>query len=384
MIVSDRWPEVLSTPSTRILEYTQDKSRYDVVIAGEPEEAILNIFDNLIKHFDRKEEIISNLNKSGMELETNIVKDLNSLGILRFSREELCLYPFIYPIRFHKKVIPGYTMVSRGCPYSCVFCSPMVRKSYGDTVRFRNINIVIEEIKDMIAQGVNFISFEDDNFLFSVPYAHELCQSIIENKLNIKWSTQIRADSGLDDNLLDVMKKSGCTLLQLGVESGSNRVIDLLRKNSNCNHWKEECRRSFGKIHAYDIATCALFIIGSPGETKEEVIKSMNFAKELKPDFIKLHFFTFYPGSVAFEMFKDKISKSYFSGLHHYLLSDFNPSFIDTEELYMIRKYFYSRFLLNPSFMLNHIKNYFGYYLRNFSILVRLIKNSINTIFFKK
>ncbi|MFH1692509.1 MAG: radical SAM protein [Candidatus Omnitrophota bacterium] len=352
-------------------EYLLDKDIFDFCIPGEPEEAISFFFEKLARHSIKKEDLIEFYKKEMVNDRINIVGDLTQLSPLDFTQQELRAYPFTYPLRLNQKLISGYTMTSRGCPHNCVFCSPMVRKSYGKTIRHRPVSTVITEISNMARQGANFISFEDDNFGADQKWLSDFLHALIEKNIKIKWSAQTRIDAPLNDKNLALMKKAGCILLQLGVETASEKLLKTLQKTTDSKNWKNKCLRIFKKIKAHGIATCALFIIGIPQETDQDIEESIRLAINLDPDLIKLHLFTLYPGCQAYDNNKKNISLADLENMHHHITFKKSP-------LNKKRNYFYAKFILRPSFLFTHTRKYCGFYLKNLVILRYLVKNTIS------
>ena len=127
-----------------------------------------------------------------------------------------------------------------------------------------------------------------------------------ERHLKIKWIAHARVDN-ITPSLLKLMKEAGCILLRFGIESGSRRIIDILKKRDSDIDWIETSRAVFKNSREEGISTAALFIIGSPSESQSEIESSLKLAKELEPDFIQVHFFTPYVGSAAYEQYKSRI-----------------------------------------------------------------------------
>lgn len=363
--------------TTRPREYPVDINAFDFCIPGEPEEAISFFFEKWTQNNIKKTDLIEFFKKEMSNNRINIVGDLAQFHPLSFTKQEMRAYPFTYPLRLNQPLISGYTMASRGCPHSCIFCSPMIRKSYGKAIRHRPIETILAEIVNMANQGANFISFEDDNFGAGQQWLSGFLHALIEKKIKIKWGAQIRIDTPLNDENLALMKKAGCILLQLGVETASENLLKTLQKTPDSKNWKSECLRIFKRIKKHNIATCALFIIGIPHETEQDAKESIELAINLNPDLIKLHLFTLYPGCQAYENNKNNIHATHLEHMHHH------SSFIE-KSLNRKRNYFYAKFLLRPSFILAHARKYCGFYLKNPGILKYLVKNTTRMLLSSK
>ncbi|MDP6642285.1 MAG: radical SAM protein [Candidatus Nanoarchaeia archaeon] len=190
-----------------------------------------------------------------------------------------------------KTIFPMST--SRGCPYSCTFCSVPVFT--GKLFRVRSPKNVVDEMKVLKEKyNVGTIDVLDDNFSMNLERAKQICRLIIKNKLNIKWSTPngIRADR-LDDELAMLMKKAGCSELAIGIESVDNEVLKKMKKGENI----EAIERGISLLKKYDISIKGFFIIGSNGETKESVLKMLDFAKKHEFKTARFNMLIPYPGT---------------------------------------------------------------------------------------
>jgi magnesium-protoporphyrin IX monomethyl ester (oxidative) cyclase len=174
---------------------------------------------------------------------------------------------------------PWATVVtSRGCPFNCVFCS--IHLTMGRHWRARSPENVAEELKHLAeVYGVKQLDFEDDNISCDKRRMGEICDLIIKNRLRFEWYTPngVRADT-LDENLLRKMKASGCRELWFAPESGSQRVVnEIIGKRIDLKvieRMVELCRK-------VGISSNCFFVIGFPGETKEEIEESIAFAQKL-------------------------------------------------------------------------------------------------------
>lgn len=172
-----------------------------------------------------------------------------------------------------------YVMASRGCPFHCSFCNKSV---WGNRVRFRKPELIIEEIKWLHEKyGVKEIYFQDDTFNLNRAWATKIFNLIIDNGLNkgIIYKTPFRANEKLvDEELLKLAKKAGFWLIFYGVENGNQGMLDGMRKGLTVG----EIKRAFKLTHQVGLKTTASFIIGLPSETKETISDSISLCKELK------------------------------------------------------------------------------------------------------
>lgn len=397
-------PEVTLSPE----KFSVAGSPFDAALPGEAELEMVSLTERLRQGLEPEEVRAQSLRFLREEPEPLLIPDLDDLPFLSYSPEELRRYQFIYPLRMKKKARWGFILSSRGCPNPCIFCSPIMRKSYGRKVRTRSATHVVDEIEHLMKLGVTVISFEDDDLTVDRRHLLSLCQEIRKRSVKIPWIAHARVDE-LSPPLLRSMREAGCVLLRLGVESGSERIIRMLKKDPQAeasrqgkagdsnggggaggngaggageifpplvgpipaNGWRQKCIAAFQEIRKVGIATNALFILGSPGETREEMEETIRLAHDLRPDMIQVHFFTLYPGSPAYEQFRDRITPGEIPSLHHYHITT-NLSTIGSQELRQIRSRFYKGFLLRPPFLLEHLYRYGLFYLRNPEVVRRL------------
>lgn len=190
-------------------------------------------------------------------------------------------------------------MTTRGCPYRCEFCSsPEVM---GKKIRGWSVEQVIKELAYLHFElGVKEISFVDDVFTINRKRTIELCNRIIESQVKITWFCNARADH-INEEVADVMKKAGCHQTYLGFESGSQKILDIIRKGTTV----ERLTLGANILKNYGIARSIGFVLGLPGETDETVSQSIELAKKLQPERLQFTRFTPLVGS-PLEDFKMK------------------------------------------------------------------------------
>jgi radical SAM superfamily enzyme YgiQ (UPF0313 family) len=213
--------------------------------------------------------------KKGSELK--LINDLDS--ILFPARDFVKKYN--YGREYYPKIKKGeFTSIiaSRGCPFSCKFCSrnSVSMKKY----RARSTENIIEELKELHKEGYKYVAFEDDSFLFNKKQAHELFDDIIKEQIDMKFIiTAVRVDAA-DEELFKKMKKAGVTHIQFGLESGNQDILDYYNKKTTIDTIKYAVNLS----HKMGFFTIGSFILGAPIETKENFRKTINFAKTLPLD----------------------------------------------------------------------------------------------------
>lgn len=180
---------------------------------------------------------------------------------------------------------------SRGCPYSCNFCDKTIT---GTSYRTRSAKNIISEIKEIKYNlKINALVFYDDNFTQNRERIMELCQRIISEKININWKCESRVDR-VDSKLLSLMKSAGCQYISYGIESALQKSLNFLNKGFNSQQVKEAIILS----QQAKIKTLGYFILGIPGESNNDIEKTINFAKKLNLDFAQFSHLENYPGSL--------------------------------------------------------------------------------------
>jgi radical SAM superfamily enzyme YgiQ (UPF0313 family) len=181
-------------------------------------------------------------------------------------------------------------VTSRGCPYSCSYCS--ATRFWRQRVRFRSPDNVVEELERIVGLGYRLVRFMDSTFTLDKQRAIEICRKIVDRGLDISWSCETRADH-LTDDLLKALSSAGCNLICLGVDSGSQVVL-----NKNNRQMKvSTIRKAFEKAREYGIRTRAYVTFGLPGETPQSVWETIRLLEDLRPDQILLSLATAYPGT---------------------------------------------------------------------------------------
>ena len=184
--------------------------------------------------------------------------------------------------------------VSRGCPYHCFFC--LATPVSGAKVRHRSAENIIKEIRECVEKYniTNFV-FWSDIFNIDREWTIELCNKIIESGLKITWSANTRADTA-DFEMAKIMYDSGCRLVSIGVESGSQYMLDKIGKKIKT----DDVRKTVALFKKAKIRIYNYFVIGLPWETEETVEETIKFAIELNSNFVSCRKFTHFIPSENF------------------------------------------------------------------------------------
>jgi radical SAM superfamily enzyme YgiQ (UPF0313 family) len=296
--------------------------------------------------------------------ERRLIENLDEIPFPKHSLFFDKRYTFYYPVNIREKMKIGFMLASRGCFYNCIFCSSITRVSYGNEVRTRSAKNIVDEMQFLESTDMNVIYFRDDCFGLNQRIVVEMCKEIIRRKIKIKWVVQTRVDV-FNEELLRLMKKAGCSTVCLGIESGNERILSLLNKKVNI----EKIKKSVNLIKSVGIWVVGFFIIGNPSETKDEIENTINFAKHIFPDMIQVHFFSFYPESLA--------SKKYRVGFDENSKFKLRTSYceLNIKELDELQKKFYRDFYFNLRFLKKHISKRLAFIITNLPLQFNLFKS---------
>ncbi|MFC1898067.1 B12-binding domain-containing radical SAM protein [Candidatus Cloacimonadota bacterium] len=293
---------------TFLPKQTLQESSCDFVILGEGEKALLKLIRN---DFDNSR-IRGVYSNDDIGKETDFVKAerIENLDELPFP-DWRQIDPRSYPPAPHGALIKHFPVApiisTRGCPYECTFCaSPGF---YDRSIRFRSSENVIEEIKYLVKNfGIKEIHFEDDNLTLDRDHIKKICDLIIENNIKISWACPngIRADK-VDEELVYLMKRSGCYLIAYGVESADPQILENIGKHESI----ETIENSINMVSKAGLSCQGFFIFGLPGETKRTLKKSIYFAKKSKLDRAQFVILDILPGSELWDTLKGKFKPNW-------------------------------------------------------------------------
>lgn len=230
-----------------------------------------------------------------------------------------------------------------GCPYNCVFCA--TRTISGKGVAIRPVEDVLEEIEFLIAKyRIKSLSFQDDLFLAKRSRVEKILNAFIDRNYGLSWNSSA-SSWHLDEELLILMKESGCRLLTMSVESGCQRVLkEIIHKPLKL----ETIPPIVKKCREVGIDIVANFVIGFPGETWDEIRETFRFAEECNFDLVHFHVATPLPNTDLYSIAKEQnLLPSDFSFLGDKYFG-FGGAFITTEEftpeqLMILRSYEWDR-----------------------------------------
>ena len=233
--------------------------------------------------------------------------------------EELDQFPFVSEVYkkhlnykdyfYPANLYPEVTIVTgRGCPYRCTYCvNPQTLMGHGYRARsVKNVAEEFEYIKNNFPE-VKEVFIEDDTFTANRARVRDFAIEMEKRNLKLTWSCNARAD--VDLQTLQAMKRAGCRLMCVGVESADQKILNNIRKGTHVNGIRQFMKDS----KKAGILVHGCFMIGNKGETKESIRKTIEFAKELDPDTAQFFPIMVYPGTEAFEWAK---SNNYLKSLN--------------------------------------------------------------------
>ncbi len=249
----------------------------DIVVRGEGEETIKDILEGKplekVKgvSFKQNGKIVHNEDREPIE-------NLDSIPFPAYELFSLDAYEMLSIV------------TSRGCVYNCSYCC--ATRFWKCKVRFRSIDNVLKELELIRRLGFRKLKIHDSTFTLNRERVIKICEGMIKRGLDFSWSCETRADY-LDKEVLEMMKKAGCSLICMGLDSADEGI---LKKNKRFIDL-EMVRKMFLLAKDMGIKTRAYVVFGLEGETGKSVDKTLSFLKDVRPDQIMLSLATAYPGT---------------------------------------------------------------------------------------
>lgn len=280
---------------------------------------------------------------------------------------------------FHALVerTPWTTAISsRGCGGRCIFCiSPFLFGKY----RQRSAENVVEEIEFLRNLGYKEVFYRDETFTMSRKRVIKICEEIIRRKIDISWLCNARVGT-MNKKIMSLMKRAGCHTLKIGVESGSQQILDNIKKDITL----DMIRKTFKNAKSVGIRTHAHMMLGCPGENPETINRTMKFVNEINPTTVTYGIMTPYPGTEVFELLVQKLGDNFGDGTeweldmvhthpyHNELFTELNG--IDLSKMLRVA---YRKFYLRPSYIIGRLKS-----IKNFNLLKTELKSGLAVIAF--
>ncbi len=279
-------PVVLGGAHPSVLyESSLKKTGADYAVIGEGEETFSELARFLEKGGTHPEEIrgLAFRSRNSEIIRTpgrQLIKNLDTMPFP--DRESLFRKETYRPDDF------SMIMTSRGCPFSCAFCSSIWERR----VRYRSVSSIVDEIEHLVDRfKTRNIYFKDDTFTLSRKRVLSFCDQLEEKKLDINWECLTRIELVAED-IIRRMRQAGMNNLKIGIETGSQRLLYKTNKNVTL----DQIRRGAEILHRLNQKWSAFFMLGYPDETEEEIEMSLNLIKEIRPTYVSMSILTPYPG----------------------------------------------------------------------------------------
>ena len=311
-----------------------------------------------------------NLNKSGkinkeflneLFLNNNLINDFYSpVSLDDFPFPDWGSYSKKYPLRNNffnlKEKIAIPLLGTRGCPYSCFFyCTYPLQQ--GRKVRARSVSNIIAEIKYWKQElGASKFVFRDPVFSINRKHTIEFCNEVIREKLNISFMVETHLNN-LDDEMISLLSQAGLELVYVGVESSSNVVLKNM-KRFTIEHDKQY--KVIKKCEDAGIKVKTMFIIGNPEDTEDTIKQSIEYSKYLPSLYSQFSVFTPYPGTPAYNDYKDLITEEKLENFNQYNLT-FKHNNLTEKKIEELKSLAYFKFYFN----LKKIIQIFIYFVRS-------------------
>ncbi|MCX6679020.1 MAG: radical SAM protein [Methanothrix sp.] len=293
-------PGAVNLPSSKLYE-----NGYSIICYGEGEKTIVELVEAFENGLPLKDIKGISYCSNGREIKTpprDLIEDLDDIPFPARSLLDMERYLRIWKEKMGVSVTQ--IISSRGCPFSCRFCD---NKTFGRKIRFMSPPRIIEEMKLIYDSfGAEMIYFEEDLFTINRKRVLDFCELMEKELPGRIWGAHSRVDT-IDLEMLTRMKQAGCTDLFFGVESGSQKILDLLGKGFTV----EKIENAFRLAKKVGIRTQMYLIIGIPGETHEDIEMTKRIIARLEPSSIDISSLTPIPGTEIYEMTKHLIEKEF-------------------------------------------------------------------------
>jgi len=331
---------------------TIDLPGVDYLVLGEGEVAFAQLIESL-DDTERLEKMIGLIFKvNGSVVNTGIRDMIDNLDELPFPARHLTPY-WRYSSLLAKRMPITTMFTSRGCPYRCAFCD---RPHLGKKFRARSAGNVVDEMEECVNIGIHEFLIYDDTFTIDRQRVFDICDEIIRRKLDIGWDIRARVDTGTKD-MLKRLREANCERIHYGVEAGTDRILKVLRKGITL----EQARNALKMTKEVGISTLAYFMIGSPTETREEILQTIEFAQELDPDFVHITILTPFPATPIYRkgleegVFESDFWREFATSPTQGFEPEYWEENLSREELLELVAYAYKSFYARPRYVIKEL-----------------------------
>jgi radical SAM superfamily enzyme YgiQ (UPF0313 family) len=284
-----------------------------------------------------------------------VVEDLDSIGMPAWDLMDPKEFPYQRDYAFSYNYPISPFIASRGCSFKCTFCTAGSIK-----FRERSVENVMEEVRMLHDDfGVQEFNMIDNCCGYRAKYMIDFCEALINSKLNVTWNASggTRINS-INPEMLYWLKKSRCNQIWVGIESGSPRILKKIKKGITLEQVEEKVKL----VNQARINISGYFMLGIPGETKEDIQKTIDFAKKLNLQGAVFNIFVPIPGTELYDELQreGKITDSDFDLMDQkYYRNNFTE--YSPEELIGLRVKAYWSFHLRPKVIFSKLKFFLGF-----------------------
>lgn len=287
-------PHITAVPNETMMLYTD----IDIGVLGEGEITVIE----LLRAFENKinlESVTGIIYRDNGNLKITparlFIEDIDTLPVPAWDMlPDLLKHYQQSAVRIDR--LPNISLVSsRGCPFQCIFCA---RNVFGNVTRAHSADYIIKMIKYLIKEyKIKSVSFEDENFVIYRKRLVEFCNRLIEEKLDITWDCASNVNA-VNHELLFLMKRAGCWQINYGIETGSQRILDFIKKGTKL----ENVEKALRMTKDAGIVTKGYFIVGHPTETRESIQETIDFIKKIALDVFQMSFMIPLPGTELYKI----------------------------------------------------------------------------------
>jgi radical SAM superfamily enzyme YgiQ (UPF0313 family) len=346
-------------------------SSVDFIVIGEGEITFFELVNALDKNLELKNIKGIAFRKDGEIIKTEprpFIMNLDELPFPSYRDIDFDKYKMAKPPEYFEKKKKAPVVSSRGCVNDCNFCS--TTQFWSRRWRSRSPKNVVDEIEWLIKDyNISFFTFFDDIFTVNKERVIEICKEILNRELKINWYAETRVDS-ISTEMLEWMKKAGCFMLQFGVESGSEKILE----NMNKRITREQIINAFKMAKEVGLQREVLLMVGYPGETDKTLNETKELIDTIIPDMVVVSITKVLPSTKLYELAKQQgfINDDYWLSektapeytLEHSmqdLLSmrlDIMRHFYKSKGTFEFYKYIWMVFKSKPRILTDHLKVY--------------------------
>lgn len=338
--------------ATLMPELMNEDQSFDFLVFGEGEQTLFELANALKDghtNFDEIDGLV--FRKEDKVIKNKARKQIEDLDKIPFPRRNLFeSHRYQYPDTIHKETTPIIT--SRGCPGVCTYCAS---RNMFPQIRLRSAENVVEEIEILVKDsGIKEIHIWDDCFTLLKDRVFKIRDLIKKKNIKVKFAfpNGVRADM-VNQDVLKALKEMGTYSIAFAPETGSLRILNSIKKNFTL----DQTREAFSLAKKLKLETWGFFMIGLPGETEEDINKTIDFAIEVNPDIVKFNILMPFPGTEVRKQLLEEnliLEKDYSKyGFHSRPVH--RLSVLSTEDLVRLHSKAYRKFYLRPVKLLQQV-----------------------------